>query len=167
MGKSLYMLTQLLFYALRPTFIKPLKPNKMIVANVLLQMGYDAALVYFFGWQPLIYLWCCTFVCGSFHPTAGHFLAEHLEIVEGVETYSYYGPLNYVTYNVGYHNEHHDFPFVPWSRPPRDGDRKGVLRPTAQVRVLVRDHLGVRDKPKTRCLLASQALKGGGCRGKY
>lgn len=116
--KASYMLTQLLFYALRPTFIKPLKPNMMIVANFVLQLSYDACLVYFFGWQPLIYLWLCTLVCGSFHPTAGHFLAEHLEIVEGVETYSYYGPLNYVTYNVGYHNEHHDFPYVPWSRLP-------------------------------------------------
>ena len=116
--KSLYMLTQLLFYALRPAIIKPLKPNRMMLANVVLQASYDAALVYFFGWNALFYLLTCTVVCGSFHPTAGHFLAEHLEIVEGVETYSYYGVLNYVTYNVGYHNEHHDFPFVPWSRLP-------------------------------------------------
>jgi len=35
------------------------------------------------------------------------------------ETFSYYGPLNALTYNVGLHNEHHDFPAVPWTRLPR------------------------------------------------
>lgn len=33
-----------------------------------------------------------------------------------LETYSYYGILNFFTWNVGLHNEHHDFPFVAWSK---------------------------------------------------
>ena len=54
-------------------------------------------------------------VCGqSFHPLSGHFTAEHYNIVDNsYETYSYYGWMNWFTLNVGYHNEHHDFPKVP------------------------------------------------------
>lgn len=54
----------------------------------------------------------------SLHPFAAHFIAEHYEFINRMETYDYIGWANFFILNIGYHTEHHDFPMIPWTRLP-------------------------------------------------
>lgn len=114
-SKLVWVIFQLFFYALRPLFINPKPPGTWEFLNLAVQLSFDCVLVNFFGWKSFLYLILSTFVGGGLHPIAGHFIAEHYVFKEGQETYSYYGPLNFLTWNVGYHNEHHDFPRISGS----------------------------------------------------
>ncbi|CAF2042478.1 hypothetical protein BRARA_I02191 [Brassica rapa] len=111
--KTIWVLLQLFFYALRPLFIKPKPPGYWELFNFIIQIGLDVSVVLFFGWRSFAYLILSTFVGGGMHPMAGHFISEHYVFNPDQETYSYYGPLNLLTWSVGYHNEHHDFPRIP------------------------------------------------------
>ncbi|XP_075496319.1 sphingolipid delta(4)-desaturase DES1-like [Primulina tabacum] len=116
-SKSIWVVLQLFFYALRPLFLKPKPPGIWEFINFIIQLSLDAGFVYFWGWKSLGYLILSTFVGGGMHPMAGHFISEHYIFKPtDQETYSYYGPLNLMTWSVGYHNEHHDFPRIPGSK---------------------------------------------------
>jgi len=117
--KFLWVLMQPFFYALRPLFVRPKPLTWQEGFNFLLQIIFDAIIVYTMSWRSLIYLIGGTFLAMGLHPVAGHFISEHYMFKKGYETYSYYGPLNAITFNVGYHNEHHDFPNIPGSRLPQ------------------------------------------------
>lgn len=68
---------QILFYALRPGFIKYQAPTKWIGLNLLVQLTFNTLLVKYWGWNSLWYLIMSSFLAGSLHPCAGHFIAEH------------------------------------------------------------------------------------------
>lgn len=121
MRKIVYLFFHVFVYALRPMFVKPglVVPDKWFWLNWTMQITFDLAMAVLCGPGVLSYFLLSTFFAASIHPTAGHFIAEHYVVNDRIETYSYYGPLNYLAYNVGYHNEHHDFPNIPWTGLPR------------------------------------------------
>uniref|UniRef100_A0A2P2I8U3 sphingolipid 4-desaturase n=1 Tax=Hirondellea gigas TaxID=1518452 RepID=A0A2P2I8U3_9CRUS len=119
LGKVVWMILQPLFYALRPVLLRPKMISAMEVANSIVQMCFSFAIFYYFGGRTLFYLGAGSLMAMGLHPVAGHFISEHYLFIKGQETYSYYGPLNLLSFNVGYHNEHHDFPFVAGSRLPK------------------------------------------------
>ena len=121
--KFFFVAFQMGFYAIRPLFVNPKPKSTMEIINIVYIFATDALIVYFWGLSSLLYLLASTYFGMGLHPCAGHFIAEHFVFPTKdnsvPETYSYYGVVNYFTFNVGYHNEHHDFPFVPGSRLPK------------------------------------------------
>eukprot|EP00658_Telonema_sp_P-2_P037318 TRINITY_DN26844_c0_g1_i1.p1 TRINITY_DN26844_c0_g1~~TRINITY_DN26844_c0_g1_i1.p1 ORF type:complete len:244 (-),score=77.66 TRINITY_DN26844_c0_g1_i1:103-834(-) len=146
-GKAFFAFFQIVFYAFRPCVLRQQTLHRMHALNWIVVVGFWAGLVGAgLGWTTLgnawIYCVLCTFFAGALHPMSGHFISEHYVFdPEGIqETYSYYGPLNILGYNVGLHNEHHDFPNVPWTR----------LHQVANIAPEYYDHLVVTDSwPKT------------------
>ncbi len=93
-------------------------PSKLEIYNFIFTLAVDAFLAYIWGFKSVLYLFLSLWIGYSFHPAAAHFIQEHFTYYDNQETYSYYGPLSWIFLHVGYHNEHHDFPKVPWSRLP-------------------------------------------------
>jgi sphingolipid delta-4 desaturase len=117
--KLFWLVLQPFFYAFRPLMVKPKQPGFWEGVNGLSVLAFDVAVYCTIGGWGLFYLITGSLLGLGLHPAAGHFVAEHYTLTPGQETYSYYGPCNFVNFNVGYHNEHHDFPKVPWSNLPK------------------------------------------------
>lgn len=120
LAKALWMLLFPIFQLLRPMRLKEIRPiDGWIVLNMFAVFAADLALLVFVGPKALLYLFLSFLFAFGLHPLGGRWIGEHYLVAEPQETYSYYGPLNTVSFNIGYHNEHHDFPSVPWNRLPR------------------------------------------------
>jgi sphingolipid delta-4 desaturase len=119
-GKVIWFLFYPLFQTFRISRLKEIKPfDGWIALNWGVQIAFVAAVWYFLGPKALVYLTASFFFSVGLHPLGGRWIQEHYLTHGEQETYSYYGVLNTVAFNVGYHNEHHDFPSVPWNKLPQ------------------------------------------------
>jgi sphingolipid 4-desaturase/C4-monooxygenase len=93
--------------------------DRWVVANLVIQPAFNVGVWLLLGPQAFLYLLASCWFSISLHPLGARWIQEHWMVARPQVTYSYYGPLNLVAFNMGYHNEHHDFPNVPWNRLPR------------------------------------------------
>ncbi len=119
-GKTLWLLLFPLFQALRPPRLREIRfANGWTFVNWLVVFCYDALILLVAGLPAFLYLVLSFFFSIGLHPLGARWIQEHYLTAAPQETYSYYGPLNTLALNVGFHNEHHDLPSIPWNRLPR------------------------------------------------
>lgn len=115
MRKFVFLLFYPLMYVVRGA-AQQKTPTKWEVINIAFTIACDATIITTCGMRGLGYLFLCLWLGYGIHPAAAHFIQEHFSFVDGQETYSYYGSMNKIFMNIGYHNEHHDFTKVSSSR---------------------------------------------------
>lgn len=119
-GKVIWLLFYPFFQLFRISRLKEIKPfDKWIALNWLVQIVFVTAITLFIGPKALVFMVLSFFFSVGLHPLGARWIQEHYLTHGEQETYSYYGVLNRVAFNVGYHNEHHDFPSIPWNRLPQ------------------------------------------------
>lgn len=112
----------------------PVHVDRFLVLNWVGCIGFGAAALFLGSLQSLVFLIASTLFSQGLHPANSRQLEEHLydgsRMKQGSKadapgTYSYYGMANLWTLNVGYHQEHHDFPAVPCHLLPEVRNRAG------------------------------------------
>lgn len=119
-GKIVWLLLYPFFQLFRLSRLKEIKPfDKWMVLNFTVQIIFVTVEWMLLGSHAVVYLILSLFFSVGLHPLGARWIQEHYVVHEKQETYSYYGRLNSVAFNVGYHNEHHDFPSIPWNKLPQ------------------------------------------------
>jgi sphingolipid delta-4 desaturase len=93
--------------------------GKWTYINFAAVAAFDVLVYYFLGGNALLYLFLSFWFSVGLHPVGARWIQEHYAAWPNQGTFDYYGPLNTVALNIGYHNEHHDFPEIPWTLLPR------------------------------------------------
>ena len=119
-GKIVWLLFYPLFQVFRISRLKEINPfDGWVALNWAVQIAFVTIMWILVGPKAVVFLLASFFFSVGLHPLGARWIQEHYLTKGEQETYSYYGPLNNVAFNVGYHNEHHDFPSVPWNRLPQ------------------------------------------------
>ena len=79
--------------------------DRPVILNILAQFTFNVVIVYFWGWSALAYMGLSFIFSVGLHPLGARWIQEHFLVLDkNQETYSYYGNLNGINMNVGYHN---------------------------------------------------------------
>ncbi|SFD62948.1 sphingolipid delta-4 desaturase [Chitinophaga sp. CF118] len=120
LGKMIWFLFFPVFQVTRTARLNIALFDRWILLNWIIQLSFNVALFVFIGPKAFVYMLASFFFSVGLHPLGARWIQEHYLTLDPVqETYSYYGPLNKVAFNVGFHNEHHDFPSIPWNKLPQ------------------------------------------------
>lgn len=114
------LLLPLSYSAFHPLLVRRRLPlDGWLLANIASIALAWAAILWFAGWPAVAYLLLSTYFSVGPHPAGAHILQEHIAFDGGNGMASYYGPINLIAVNLGYHLEHHDLPRVAGWRLPR------------------------------------------------
>eukprot|EP00123_Amoebidium_parasiticum_P013181 comp21814_c0_seq1/m.31075 comp21814_c0_seq1/g.31075 ORF comp21814_c0_seq1/g.31075 comp21814_c0_seq1/m.31075 type:complete len:364 (-) comp21814_c0_seq1:643-1734(-) len=118
LGKMGYLLFFPLLQVVRTHRYGELYFDRWVLLNYLTSIPINLYVLFFWGPKALFFLLVSSIFSIGLHPVGARWIAEHYALRPEQETYSYYGPVNLVAFNIGYHNEHHDLPRIPWSKLP-------------------------------------------------
>ncbi|XP_074603576.1 uncharacterized protein LOC141857066 [Brevipalpus obovatus] len=139
--KTVWLMINVIFAAFRHADSKPLGPKftAYYILNITTQIICNFIIAYFCGLRMILFLAISWLLVIDFHPLIFQRIANHFylfksedlrklrekrgssgveEQMESLESFSYYGLFNKLTFNTGYHVEHHDFPSIPCSKLP-------------------------------------------------
>lgn len=119
-AKAFWLFMFPLFQALRTLRVRDAAVfDRWTMLNYAAQVLATGLVYWCMGPMSFLYLFASFWFSISLHPLGARWIQEHwLTLDEEQETYSYYGPFNWLQMNIGYHYEHHDFPAVPWNLLP-------------------------------------------------
>lgn len=95
------------------------KASGWLPLNFVLQGAVVVPFAVHYGWRSMLFLLASAWLAFGPHPIGIRRYGEHLTLALTQPTTSYYGLLNWLSLNVGFHVEHHDLPSVPWNRLPK------------------------------------------------
>lgn len=116
--KTLWFIFFGLVEGLRPLNIKKRPFSLWIVTNFVIIFATDYLIYTTLGPKALAYLLLSTLFSVGLHPVGARWIQEHYIYKKDQFTYSYYGILNKLQFNIGLHNEHHDFFRIAWNKLP-------------------------------------------------
>jgi len=142
--KILWLFCGIIVLPVRSMMKLPVNWNRYVVLNWVACISFSMA-IFFYSSPAFLYLLLGMFLSQSAHPANARQVQRHIRLREQLDhkvksgqqefpsadtaneenvhtaklnTYSYYGPMNIYTLNVGYHVEHHDFSNISWTRLP-------------------------------------------------